>query len=95
MVRFHHDAETEMVEAAAHYEAQQENLGKRFLTSVQDTLNRIQINPLLYPVIELDVRCCRTKTFPYGILFRGLADEIVVIAVMHLHRDPNYWKDRL
>ena len=94
-VRFHPDAEAEMVEAAAYYEAQQENLGKRFLTSVQDALNRIQINPLLYPIVELDVRRCRTKTFPYGILLRALPDQIVVIAVMHLHRDPDYWKDRV
>jgi len=93
-VRFHSEAEVEMVEAAAYYEAQQENLGKRFLSSVQDALNRIHINPLLYPIVELDVRRCLTKTFPYGVLFRAPPDQIVVMAVMHLHREPDYWKDR-
>ena len=94
MVRFYPEAELEMSGAAAYYEAQQENLGKRFLTSVQDALNRIQITPLLYPVVELDVRRCVTKTFPFGILFRSLPEQIVVVAVMHLHRDPGYWKER-
>ena len=94
-VRFHADAEAEMVEAAAYYETQQENLGKRFLASVQDALNRIQINPLLYQVVELDVRRCVTKTFPFGILFRARPEQIVVVAVMHLHRDPEYWKARV
>ena len=93
-VRFYPDAETEMVEAAAYYETQQENLGKRFLTSVQDALNRIQINPLLYPIVEPDVRRCQTKTFPYSILFKDSRDQIVVIAVMHLHRNSDYWIGR-
>jgi len=93
-LRFHPSAETEMIDAAAWYEAQEIGLGKRFLTSVQDALNRIQINPLLYPTIEEDVRCCLTKTFPYEVLFRVRSDCILVIAVMHLHRDPDYWRNR-
>ena len=39
-----------MIEAAAYYEAQQCDLGRRFLASVQDSINRIVINPQLYPI---------------------------------------------
>lgn len=94
-IRFHPDAEAEMIEAAAYYESQQQDLGRRFLASVQDALNRIQVNPVLYPEVEGDVRRCLTKTFPYGVLFLIRPDEYVVIAVMHLHRDPGYWKMRV
>jgi toxin ParE1/3/4 len=94
LVRFHADAEAEMTDAAAYYERQHVDLGKRFLATVQDAVNRIQINPLLFPVVEYDVRRCRVKTFPYDVLFQILDDQIVVIAVMHLHREPNYWKTR-
>jgi toxin ParE1/3/4 len=93
-VRFHPDAEAEMIAAAGYYEAQQQDLGRRFLASVQDALNRIQVNPLLYRVLEGDVRRCLTRTFPYGVLFRINPDDCIVIAVMHLHRDPDYWKKR-
>ncbi|SMP47399.1 Plasmid stabilization system protein ParE [Desulfonatronum zhilinae] len=93
-VRFYPDAEIEMTEAAAYYETQQPDLGKRFLTAVQDAVNRVVVNPRLYPVVELDVRRCLTKTFPFGVLFRERPDEIIVVAVMHLHRDPDYWKHR-
>ncbi len=93
-VVFHADAESELIEAAAYYEAQQCDLGKRFLTSVQDAINRIVVNPLLYPVIDLDVRRCLTRTFPFGVLFRDHPHNIQVIAVMHLHREPTYWKNR-
>jgi cytochrome P450 len=93
-IRFHAEAELEMIDAAAWYEAQQAGLGKRYLTCVQEALNKIELNPDLYPVVELDVRRCLTKTFPFGVLFRIRPDLIVIIAVMHLHRDPDYWKDR-
>jgi len=93
-VRFHPLAEAEMVAAAAYYESQQENLGKKFLASVQDAINSIVINPRLYPVVDLDVRRCLTKVFPFGVLFRVLDDCIIIVAVMHLARHPGYWKDR-
>jgi len=92
LFRFHPEAESEMIEAAAWYEAQQAGLGKRFLTSVQDAVNRIELNPELYPIVERDVRRCLAKTFPFGVLFRIKPDMIQIMAVMHLHRDPDYWK---
>jgi len=93
-VRFHPDADAEMVDAAVWYESRQEDLGKRFLTAVQDALNKIEVNPGLYPFVEGDVRRCLTKTFPFGVLFRIKPDVIAVLAIMHLHRDPDYWKNR-
>ena len=93
-VRFHPEAESEMTGAAAWYEAQQTNLGKRYLTCVEDAINHIRINPQLYACIDGDVRRCLTKTFPFGVLFRVDQDSIQILAVMHLHREPGYWKDR-
>jgi hypothetical protein len=46
-VRFHPEADAEMMSAANFYKTQQKYLGKRFLASVQDALNRIQVNPRL------------------------------------------------
>jgi plasmid stabilization system protein ParE len=93
-VGFHPDAESEMIHAAAYYETQQPGLGRRFLASVQDAVNRILLNPHLFPFVELDVRRCLTKTFPFGVLFRERPGRIVIMAVMHMHRDPDYWKKR-
>ena len=94
IVRFYPAAETEMFEAASYYAAQQADLGRRFLASVQDALNRICVNPRLFPLVYSDVRRCLTKIFPFGVLFREQSETIVVMAVMHLHRDPDYWKQR-
>jgi len=94
-IRFHPDADAEMMSAAKYYETQQKDLGKRFLTSVQDALNRIQIKPLLYHEIETGVRRCLTTTFPFGVVFRIMPNQYVIIAVMHLHREPGYWNNRV
>lgn len=94
-IRFHPHAETEMIDGAMWYESQQNGLGKRFLTVIQDALNKIEIHPEIYPLVEGDVRRCLTKTFPYGVLFRIKPDFIAVMAIMHLHRDPDYWKSRI
>lgn len=42
-VRFNPAAEVEMIDAVAWYESQQVDLGKRFLTSVEDAINRIEM----------------------------------------------------
>ena len=94
-VRFHPEAEAEMIEAASYYEAQQPDLGRRFLASVHESLTRIQVNPRLYTLVDEGVRRCLTRTFPYGVVFRDESDQCVVIAVMHLHRDPGYWQKRV
>ena len=64
VVKFHPDAESEMIDTAIYYEAQQSDLGRRFLAVVQDAVNRILLNSHLYPVVELNVQQCLTKTFP-------------------------------
>lgn len=92
-VKFHEAAEKEMIHAAGYYETQQINLGKRFLAAVQDSINRIVINPELYPSILPAIRRCLVKTFPFGIIFKQEKESVFIIAVMHLHRDPDYWKE--
>ena len=73
-IRFHPEADAEMLSAAKFYETQQKDLGKRFLASVQDALNRIQVNPLLYCETEDGVRRCLTMTFPFAVVFRIMPD---------------------
>lgn len=57
-VRFHPEAEAEMSDSARWYNAQQPGLGTRFLASVQDSVNRICLNPEMYPTVECEARRC-------------------------------------
>jgi len=90
-------AETELNEAAGWYESQKPGLGVQFLDEVDRARDLIETFPTAWPKISRNIRRCRLSRFPYGLLYHYQADasEILIIAVMHLHRDPDYWKDRI
>ncbi len=93
-VRFDRRAREEFGAAVAYYEQQQTGLGKRFLSTVEDAIRKIQRQPHIYRELEGDVRKARVFRFPYAIIFRARPGALEIIAVMHLHRRPDYWRDR-
>jgi len=93
-VEFHPAARMELIRSAQYYQAQSPGLGRRFALAVREAVHRIQEFPLSYPALEDDVRRCRVLRFPYGIVYRTKPERTEVLAVMHLHRQPGYWKSR-
>ncbi|XOZ32169.1 type II toxin-antitoxin system RelE/ParE family toxin [Halomonadaceae bacterium KBTZ08] len=93
-VRIRPDAERDIEEAAQWYELQRQGLGHEFMDSVQQTLNRISENPSLYPVVHRNSRRALISKFPFGVHYVVTGDTVVVIAVMHGRRHPNWWKER-
>jgi ATP-dependent RNA circularization protein (DNA/RNA ligase family) len=87
---FHPGALAEAEAAAAFFDERMKGLGLRFLTEMTEAINRIRMNPAIYRKIEGEVRKCRVKHFPYAVVFRERAQEIEIIAVMQLRREPGY-----
>lgn len=81
--------------SAKWYERQLAGLGREFVAEVEAVLDRLSENPLLYQPIYRDVRRALTRRFPYGIFYRVDQDDIVVFAIVPLHRDVTSWQDRL
>jgi hypothetical protein len=92
---FHPEAEIEFYEAIRYYDVCEEKLGYDFSIEVYSTIQNIVDYPGAWPILEDDIRRCLTNRFPYGVLYSIEPDEIFVLAVMHLHRDPDYWKERV
>jgi toxin ParE1/3/4 len=92
--RFHPDALAEATEAVTFYEMRQPGLGKRFIAALRDAAERVCRNPSLYREVDVGIRKCRLLRFPYGVIFRVRDRGIEIIAVMHLRREPGYWKSR-
>ena len=92
---FHPEAEVEFVSAIDYYEDCEPGLGYDFAIEVNSTLENVLSFPKAWPILEDDIRRCQTRRFPYGIIYAIYEDVLYVLAVMHLHRDPQYWKDRL
>jgi len=92
---FHPEAALEYREAAAFYEERSSGLGAAFTLEVEATIERILEAPKRWRILNQDVRRCLTHKFPYGLLYTVEEDSILVVAVMHLRRRPNYWLNRL
>lgn len=89
-------AESELDDAFEYYESIQHGLGFRFLTEVEISNSRIQQFPFSYGKIGQYSRRCLVQKFPYGIIYQHdeQKKEILVVAISHLHRVPDYWSDR-
>jgi plasmid stabilization system protein ParE len=92
-------ARLEFEEARAWFDRQQPGLGKRFAAEVREAGGRICQMPRLCPV-EIgdlcgDVRKCVLTHFPYTLRYILREDIVLVIAVSHQHRDPDYRIDRM
>ena len=92
---FHPDAEAELSEAIQYYEDVEPGLGQDFAVEVYSAVQRAIAYPRAWKVLEGEVRRALVRRFPYGVLYSAEGDRILIVAVMHLHRDPGYWKGRV
>ena len=93
-LRLRLEAELEFFEATLWYETEREGLGFELDEEVHATLGRIAQSPKHFPIVDGEVRRAVVVRFPYGVFFVELNDEISVIGIMHLHRDPEEWRSR-
>ena len=91
---FRPEAEAELLDARAWYEGERVGLGATFAAAVETTVTAILQNPLAYPRVKSDIRRALVGRFPYAVYFRPIADEIIVLAVMHGRRNPRHWRAR-
>jgi hypothetical protein len=70
-------------------------LGYEFATEVAATISRILRYPEAWTKLSKRTRRCRTKRFPYGVIYQIRGDKILIVAVGHLRRKPFYWHNRV
>jgi len=91
---FRPEARDELLEAQAWYERRATGLGAAFGRAVEAAVESLQRTPQQYPVVHRDIRRVLLRRFPYAIFYRAADDEIIVLAVLHLARDPARWRSR-
>ena len=96
IVRTAQPAADELTEAVRWYETQRSGLGGDLLDAVAATFSQIESNPELGTPISQDRRTRRAlvNKFPYQVVYRLRRTEIVIVAVAHLRRRPEYWIGR-
>ena len=94
-VRLLEIAEVELDQAIRWYGAQAPGLGNAFLIEVLSAADRIARFPDAWHPMGEGIRRCRLSRFPYGLNYTVDNDDILVLAIAHLHRRPDYWRDRI
>ena len=88
-------AQIELEEDVQYFNEQRAGLGFEFAKEVADTITRILRYPEAWAKLSRRTRRCRTKRFPYGVIYQIRGDKILIVAIMHLRRKPLYWRDRV
>ena len=91
---FHPEAETELTKAVDYYETCSRGLGEDFARQVSSTIKNIITFPTAWQIVDPPVRRCLVNRFPFGILYSTEDNAVYILAVMNLHRHPDYWKNR-
>lgn len=77
------------------YNSESPGLGFEFADEVFHTINRIEAMPGAWQQLSKRTRRCITRRFPYGIVYEQRKNELIIVSIMHLRRDPEIWKNRL
>ena len=93
--RFIPEATAELRAAIRKYECEKTGLGRAFNLEVKAALGHITAFPEGSQDVGDGVRRRCLKKFPFGLFYSIEGAEIVIVAVSHLHRDPDHWRDRL
>ena len=81
-------AQIELEEGVRYFNEQQAGLGDEFAKEVSDTIARILRYPDAWTQLSKRTRRCRTGRFPYGVIYQIRGAKILIVAIMHLHRNP-------
>jgi plasmid stabilization system protein ParE len=87
-------AKQELDDAVYFYELEFPGLGRGFKEEVRKAAIRIFDYPEAWSIERGEARKCLLHKFPYKLLYSIEKDHILILAVAHQHRKPDYWVER-
>jgi len=88
-------AEEEMTEASVFYETATAGLGAGFLDEVQRLVKILREHPELGQPVGRGLRRALLHRFPFSLIYSVEVDAVLIVAVAHQRRRPDYWRDRV
>ena len=94
-VVLHPEADAEFLLAQQRYTDASPLLGRRFYEEVTSVFRQVVEHPLRFKQFDPPARRLFANGFPYAVIYVVKPDAVWIIAVMHVRREPGYWKERL
>lgn len=93
-IELHPDAEADLVDGFAFYDAQQAGLGDYFVDSLLADLESLQIYAGVHP-LHFGFNRLLAKRFPFAVYYRVENEVVRVYALLDCRRDPAVTHERL
>lgn len=87
-------AEEEFLAEIEYLEQRSRGLGRRFIGEVHRAEALIARFPEWAPEVAPGIRKYVLRTFQYSLLYSPRPDGVLILAVAHHKRQPNYWRNR-
>jgi plasmid stabilization system protein ParE len=95
LIRIHPQAFQDINDAFNWYAGESPRQAERFQLAVREALSRIEEFPKAWPPCRHGMRRYVLSGFPYIVLYRTDERGILIAAVGHGKRKPDWWLDRL
>ncbi len=93
-IDFHRAAVAELEEAMDWYAERSADAAKAFAIALDLAVAKISTTPERFSRLDQRHRTCSIDRFPFQVVYRLEEGRVVVIAVVHAKRRPDYWRDR-
>jgi toxin ParE1/3/4 len=93
--RFLPPAQADLLDGISYYSAIRPELGLRFEQAVADAVRSAVAHPERGAPRSKNARRWLVKGFPFGVIYRANTEEVLVVAVAHQRRRPEYWVRRV
>ena len=87
-------AEVEFTNALCWYAERSPDVARDFDSEFDAVLAKIAETPSRFPLCDERHRYVLMGRFPYQVIYRTIAEEVIVMAVAHTSREPEYWTNR-
>ena len=90
------EGERDLERAFDYYEGRCRGLGHEMVEEFRRGVDRILEFPTAWQRLDDVYRRYRLRRFPYGIVYRvdTIADQVVIVCLMHLSQRPDWWRGR-
>ncbi len=87
-------AERDFTESLCWYAERSERAAAGFDAEFARALESIAADPQRFPRCDDRHRFCLMRHYPFQVIYREQAGQVVVVAVAHAKRQPGYWSNR-